>query len=87
MTIFMPYLFSASCAEGDVRIGVFNFTDFYINIGKFDEYYFIKDEIARGRVEVCSGGSFGTVCGHQWEDQDASIVCSQLGFSQYGWLT
>ncbi|CAI8040121.1 Fibrillin-1, partial [Geodia barretti] len=74
----------ATCLEGDVRIGVYNFTNFFINIDQYDDYYFIKDEIARGRVEVCTGGSFGTVCGEDWENEDASVVCSQLGFSYYG---
>ena len=77
--------FSATCVEGDVRIGLFNFTNFFVNIEHYDDYYFIKDEIARGRVEVCTEGSFGTVCGYEWENEDASVVCSTLGFSHYGW--
>ena len=49
-----------------------------------EDVYFIKEELARGRVEVCIGGRYGTVCDNDWNFVDASVVCSQLGFSYYG---
>ncbi len=32
-----------------------------------------------GRVEVCSNGSWGTVCGDGWTEREAALVCNRLG--------
>lgn len=42
------------------------------------------DDLMMGRVEVCHERRYQTVCVNSWDNQDASVVCRQLGFSPYG---
>ena len=50
------------------------------------ENLYIKDELKIGRVEVCVGGEFGSVChDEKFSNSKAiSVICHQLGFSRYG---
>ena len=34
-----------------------------------------------GRVELCLGNKWGTICRRGWDDMDATVACKQLGFN------
>ena len=77
----------ASCEEGSVRLVVGDDAESFYEGDYTDDYhdsYYDKDGLTRGRVEVCVGGRYGTICNDDWDYQDASVICSQLGFSPYG---
>ncbi len=37
-----------------------------------------------GRVELCLNEVFRTVCDDFWTQQEASLLCQELGYSPYG---
>ena len=58
----------AECNDGDVRV-----TGGRVSVNE-----------SFGRVEICFGGIWGTVCDDSWDNTDAAVVCRELGLSSKG---
>ena len=80
--------YTTICEESSLRLVVPNELtgeQLYETEGELDSFNFIDDEIHRGRLEVCEGGQWESVCyDESWGNEDATVACNQLGFSSYG---
>ena len=59
-------------------------SDSFFGDSEVSAMYFYKDELTRGRVEICIDQHYYPVCDDNWDLEAASVVCRQLGFSPYG---
>ncbi len=73
------------CSHGEIRLVVGDdVSSFYEDFTNYNDAYYDKDGLKSGRVEVCVSGRYGSVCHNPWTEMDASVVCKQLAFSEYG---
>ncbi len=49
-----------------------------------DSHLYRGSDPVSGRVEICIGGWYGTICDDSWSYKEASVVCRQLGYSPNG---
>ena len=40
--------------------------------------------VHEGRVELCNGGSWTSICPARWDSNEAHVVCGQLGYTPIG---
>ena len=64
-------IFLVPCQNGDIRL-----VD--------DRNYYYYDPPLVGIVELCVNKTWGTICDDYWNDNDAKVVCKQLGYSREG---
>ncbi|CAI8021725.1 Fibrillin-2 [Geodia barretti] len=81
------------CMQGEVRLNNLytpeTIEDFFRNPHQLQDLFIREDkkELARGKVEICVDGVWGTICeGETWNNSAASVACHQLGFSRFGAL-
>jgi len=72
LALFLAIVAAEDCSNGDIRM-----TNSSVQLDN-DTYYLA------GGVEVCVNSKWATVCQAQWDDDDATVACRQLGFSYGG---
>ena len=77
-------LVTGVCQDGDVRLIVGEDYEYYYGGDTQDSSYYIDNQLSRGRLELCLNGQWGVACQDYWQDEQASVVCNQLGFASVG---
>ena len=77
----------SACEEDRLRLVPNDLTaeQLYLREGELESFNFIRDKIHRGRVEMCEGGNWRSICYNElWGDDAATLACGRLDFSPYG---
>lgn len=75
---------AASCEDYSARVLIGSDVDYYASGAPLEDSYYIGNDLATGRLELCIDGTWRKICQDTWTRQDASVVCYQLGFSRAG---
>lgn len=82
-TLYLNDYCIVTCIEGSVRLK----NPDAPTESQLPAYDLIKDQVSRGIVEVCVDESYSTILMDSfWNDDDAAVICRQMGFSSYGLL-
>ena len=67
--ILNSFFLSVFCNDGDLRLVASNGS---------------LSTDGMGRVEICVEEVWGTICDDMWDNLDAQVACSGLGYSRFG---
>ena len=84
ISIFPFFYYPALCEDFGVRIIVEDEVTFYSGHELKPSTYYIDNELAIGRIEICLREKWKPICEDFFTQADASVVCQQLGFSRAG---
>ena len=69
-----------TCINGSVRMVSW----IIMYYAKYNQSLQSTESLSYGAVEACVNGKWGSICSDHWDNNDASVVSRQLGYSPYG---